>query len=146
MDLSHTRPTTDSEITSSHEVYRSITIDYSFLPDGLYLLRKALAHFYSELGNTGHISYDNGLIEWPDTPDLNRAAVDSITEEMIIQRMYEEKIIHDSTQYQTKRRSEYPKTDALIIALWEKVMEDNSLSADELQELRVAIKEKYPKP
>jgi len=150
MDLSHTRPKTDNEITSSYTVYRSMTIDYSFIDEdpvnGIWLLKKALMSLNKSMDNSiGWICFDNGLIEWPEADNLNHSNVDSITEEMIIEQMYIEKAKFDSTKYQLLRRKKYPKTDELIIALWEKVMEDNSVSADELQELRLAIKEKYPK-
>jgi len=146
-NFSSTRPSPDSEITPPYTCYRSMSIDYTFMPDGLFFLRKALDHINKENDNTiGWISYDNGVIDWPEAPDLNREAVDSVTEEMITRQMHEEVIKHNQTLYVPKRRSQYPKTDELIIALWEKVMEDNSVAADKLEAIRLAIKEKYPKP
>ena len=48
--------------------------------------------------------------------------------------------------YQQLRREEYPRQSDLIIALWEKVVENKPESADILQAQRVTVKEKYPKP
>lgn len=47
--------------------------------------------------------------------------------------------------YEEKRRAEYPSTDELVVALWEKVIEGRPETADVLQADRKAIKEKYPK-
>ena len=43
------------------------------------------------------------------------------------------------------RLSEYPSTDELVVALWEKVMGDKPLAAEELEVKRQEIKNKYPK-
>lgn len=40
---------------------------------------------------------------------------------------------------------EFPSKDELLIALWEKVVEGRSESADRLQARRLEIKAKYPK-
>lgn len=48
--------------------------------------------------------------------------------------------------YKQQRAKEYPPTDDLIVALWEMIVENNSESVDRLQQLRIAIKGKYPKP
>ena len=40
----------------------------------------------------------------------------------------------------------YPSKEDLIIALWDKIMEDKHEYADELQALRLQIKEQFPKP
>lgn len=50
------------------------------------------------------------------------------------------------TDYIWKRRDEYPSTDALVVALWEQVIEQRSESAIALQAIRESIKQKYPKP
>jgi len=47
--------------------------------------------------------------------------------------------------YEDLRRAEYPSTDELIIALWEKVIEGRPESATILQAKREAVKIKYPK-
>jgi len=48
--------------------------------------------------------------------------------------------------YEDLRRAEYPKTDELIIALWEQVVEGKPESATILQTKREAVKIKYSKP
>ena len=49
-------------------------------------------------------------------------------------------------EYQRLRAAEYPNLDILLVALWESVIEGRSTSATELQAIREAIKQKYPKP
>jgi len=51
-----------------------------------------------------------------------------------------------ATEYHRHREEEYPEKDALLIALWEMVVEGRTASAEELQALRKEIKAKYPKP
>ena len=53
---------------------------------------------------------------------------------------------YNLTEYERSRESKYPKREDLVVALWELVIEGDSLSADELQAKRLEIKEKYPKP
>ena len=40
----------------------------------------------------------------------------------------------------------YPQRDAMIVALWEKIMEGRPEAADELQAIRVAVKQQLPLP
>jgi hypothetical protein len=52
------------------------------------------------------------------------------------------------TEHVAIRASEYPTTDELIVALWEKLVEQDGLTSpriEELQDKRNSIKEKYPK-
>lgn len=53
---------------------------------------------------------------------------------------------YDAQDYARKRQAEYPRIDQLIVALWESSVEGRPASAAELQALREAIKQKYPKP
>jgi hypothetical protein len=41
------------------------------------------------------------------------------------------------------RKLEYPPLDDLIVALWEKIMEDNEEKSAEIQKVRRLVKEKY---
>lgn len=50
------------------------------------------------------------------------------------------------TIYKSQRRNDYPSHEELIISLWEKVIENNSTGADELQIQRQKVKENFPKP
>ena len=47
--------------------------------------------------------------------------------------------------YEELRAKEYPSTDKLVVALWEKVVEGRPEEADKLQAERLAVKQKYPK-
>jgi len=48
--------------------------------------------------------------------------------------------------YADLRRAEYPSIQDMIVALWEDIIEGRPESRIALQEKRVTIKEKYPKP
>lgn len=49
-------------------------------------------------------------------------------------------------EYKRQRAEEYPGIDALIVALWEQTIEGRPATAADLQAIREAIKQKYPKP
>lgn len=70
------------------------------------------------------------------------------TEEQI-ESLYDEWVdsIHLSQHIET-RKSQYPSTDELIVALWEKLVEQDGLSSeliDSLQARRIVVKESIPK-
>ncbi len=52
----------------------------------------------------------------------------------------------DAQAYSRNRQQNYPNTDDLIVALWEKVMEGRSQSADALEVKRQEVKTAHPKP
>ena len=52
----------------------------------------------------------------------------------------------EAQDYARKRAEEYPGLDQLIVALWEAQIEGRATTAQEIQALREAIKQKYPKP
>ena len=47
--------------------------------------------------------------------------------------------------YDEKRKTEYPSTDELIVALWEGVVEERMAAITSLEGKRQAVKTKYPK-
>jgi len=49
-------------------------------------------------------------------------------------------------KYKDDRRKEYPTNEALLVALWEKVIENRPEAAESLQQARLTAKAKYPKP
>lgn len=51
-----------------------------------------------------------------------------------------------ATEYQRLRAAEYPRIDALIVALWEAQVEGRPSDASAIQAIREAVKAKYPKP
>ncbi len=51
-----------------------------------------------------------------------------------------------ATEYQRLRQMEYPASHDMIVALWEQVVENRPETATALQEKRIAVKTKYPKP
>ena len=52
----------------------------------------------------------------------------------------------NESSYMDKRRINYPNQEDLLVALWEKVMEDRSASAEALQTIREKVKADNPKP
>ena len=52
---------------------------------------------------------------------------------------------HNATQYQRDRAAEYPSIEALVVALWEGVVEERMSAVTQLETLRQAVKAKYPK-
>ena len=52
---------------------------------------------------------------------------------------------HAATQYQRDRATEYPSIEALVVALWEGVVEERMAAVTKLETLRQAVKAKYPK-
>ena len=52
---------------------------------------------------------------------------------------------NNATQYQRDRAAEYPSIEALVVALWEGVVEERMAAVTKLETLRQAVKAKYPK-
>ena len=53
---------------------------------------------------------------------------------------------HNATQYQRDRAAEYPSIEALVVALWEGVVEERMAAVTALETIRQEIKARYPKP
>jgi len=53
---------------------------------------------------------------------------------------------HAATQYQRDRAAEYPSIEALVVALWEGVVEERMATVTALEAIRQEIKARYPKP
>jgi hypothetical protein len=53
---------------------------------------------------------------------------------------------HAATQYQRDRATEYPSIEALVVALWEGVVEERMAAVTALEAIRQEIKSRYPKP
>lgn len=68
------------------------------------------------------------------------------TEEAIQAKLKELEKQYADKEYQRKRLEEYPNTNDLIVALWEKVVEGRSESADALEVKRQEVKTAHPKP
>lgn len=68
------------------------------------------------------------------------------TEEVIQAKLAELQAEYDAQAYARNRQQNYPNTDDLIVALWEKVMEGRGESADALEVKRQEIKTANPKP
>jgi len=83
--------------------------------------------------------FDNKRIEWLSS-DIPQPSDDEIAAE--VAKLEAE---HAATQYQRNRAAEYPRIEALVVALWESVVEERLAPAIELQAKRQAIKDKYPK-
>jgi len=77
-----------------------------------------------------------------DTPENKAIVADVIANYDTLEAAY---IKSQLPTYEDLRRAEYPKTDELIVALWEQVIEGRPESAAILQAEREAIKIKYLK-
>jgi hypothetical protein len=53
---------------------------------------------------------------------------------------------HNATQYQRDRAAEYPSIEALVVALWEGVVEERMAAVTTLEAIRQQVKARYPKP
>ena len=92
------------------------------------------------LGGTNFSVQDIDTIHWINGNPNN------ITKEQI-QTKYDELVEADKKiQYQRDRIGKYPNEHDLLIALWEKVMEGRSESADALEVKRQEVKTANPKP
>jgi hypothetical protein len=67
------------------------------------------------------------------------------TEKELLDKIPELQAQFDLIAVLRSRKDEYPSTDELIIALWEKNMGGNSVEVDALEAKRQAVKTKYPK-
>ena len=68
------------------------------------------------------------------------------TDEAIQAKLTELQAEYDAKSYARERQKNFPNEHDLLIALWEKVMEDRSESADVLQAIRQQVKQDNPKP
>ena len=68
------------------------------------------------------------------------------TEKEINDKLTELRAEYDSKSYARERQKNFPNEHDLLIALWEKVMEERSESADALQIIRTQVKSDNPKP
>jgi hypothetical protein len=71
---------------------------------------------------------------------------DKPSETAIVEEVARLQAEQDATQYQRDRAAEYPSINALVVALWEGVVEERMASVTALEGLRQAVKTKYPKP
>jgi len=53
---------------------------------------------------------------------------------------------YNATQYQRDRAAEYPSIEALVVALWEGVVEERMAAVTALETIRQQVKARYPKP
>ena len=73
----------------------------------------------------------------------NPVSIDKAAYEAEVLRLREE---YAATQYQRDRAAEYPSIEALVVALWESVVEERMSAVTALEAIRQEIKTKYPKP
>ena len=73
----------------------------------------------------------------------NPIAIDQAAYDAEVARLEEE---HNATQYQRDRAAEYPSIEALVVALWEGVVEERMAAVTALEAIRQQVKARYPKP
>lgn len=97
------------------------------------------AHAGKQYGVVGP-AYEDITWSEPDEPKPTAASLEAVWN--TIKTDYANRIVDD------QRRLEYPSTDELIVALWEKLVETDGLSTtdiDAIQARRVQVKEDHPK-
>jgi hypothetical protein len=72
----------------------------------------------------------------------NPVTIDQVAYDAEVSRLEAE---HNATQYQRDRAAEYPSIEALVVALWEGVVEERMAAVTKLETLRQAVKAKYSK-
>ena len=90
--------------------------------------------------------YDGPITIKADGSILYHGNGDEPTEEAIQAKLSKLQTDYDSKSYARARQQNFPNEHDLLIALWEKVMEDRSESADALQAIRTQVKSDNPKP
>ena len=73
----------------------------------------------------------------------NPVAIDQAAYDAEVARLEAEQA---ATQYQRDRAAEYPSIEALVVALWEGVVEERMASVTALEAIRQQVKSRYPKP
>jgi hypothetical protein len=73
----------------------------------------------------------------------NPVAIDQSAYDAEVARLDAE---HNATQYQRDRATEYPSIEALVVALWEGVVEERMAAVTALETIRQQVKARYPKP
>ena len=73
----------------------------------------------------------------------NPVAIDQAVYDTEVARLEAE---NAATQYQRDRAAEYPSIEALVVALWEGVVEERMSAVTALEAIRQEIKSRYPKP
>jgi len=73
----------------------------------------------------------------------NPVAIDQAAYDAEVSRLNAE---HNATQYQRDRQAEYPSIEALVVALWEGVVEERMAAVTALEAIRQQVKARYPKP
>ena len=104
------------------------------------------AHALEQLGFTPEVDFilqDDGqgvyVREW-------KSASPQPTEAEIEAAHAEWEAEYNATQYQRDRAAEYPSIEALVVALWEGVVEERMAAVTALETIRQQVKARYPKP
>ena len=75
--------------------------------------------------------------------DGNPIAIDQAAYDAEVARLESEQA---ATQYKRDRAAEYPSIEALVVALWEGVVEERMAAVTALETIRQQVKARYPKP
>ena len=86
------------------------------------------------------MSSNGAIVAWEGHGD------DQPDEAAIVAELERQVAAWQANQWRRDREAAYPTIQQLAVALWEAAIEGRPATADELQQLRTEIKNKYPKP
>jgi hypothetical protein len=143
----------NNQVRLTVDQFRALEPSYPSLPSG-YVER------YYETGKRHDISCPGKPLireskQWADGDRFFRRINDFLRLQQIIQ--LEEATVNNAVEaelnkrktYEELRKTEYPKIEDLVIAMWQNLIEKQSKEdsgVKDLQKIRKEIKEKYPKP
>jgi hypothetical protein len=142
----------DNRVRLTVDQFRALEPTYPSLPAG-YVERYYEKNKRHDLKGPGKLTLNDGT-SWDCGDRIFSRINDFLRLQQIIQQ--QEAAINDQVQaelnkrksYEELRQSEYPKIEQMVIAMWENLIEKQSKKdsgISDLQKIREAIKEKYPK-
>jgi hypothetical protein len=90
--------------------------------------------------------YPNTVVVSGDKAFDNSGVEIAIDESFISEEISRLEAEQAATQYQRDRAAEYPSIEALVVALWEGVVEERMAAVTALEAIRQQVKARYPKP
>ncbi len=139
----------NEKVILSLDDFKKLEPTYSDLPEGYYtrLYHPGLDHILMgdgriQLNLSTNWEEGNRYIKRVDDFHILRSVLEKEDQEVSLNVAKE---LEKQLTYEKRRQKEYPKIEDLTVALWEKIIEENSHKADQIQVIRMSIKSKHPK-